>query len=605
MSVSELLVLSLGLSVVTSALVWLAGSMVERASSDPRLRDRLWGAGLLLGALPPLAVAVLLLAPAPVQEIAAPAIVLAPVVVASTVHAVAVPAPAALPDLAVLASLFLVAAVGMGLLRLISLAVRIGRLMRLMHHAAPADADLARRVEAVGRSLDIQPPKTVVSAKVTEALLSGLGRPCLVLPRAPDGVASDAVIAHELAHLKRGDHRTLWLEEALVVLLAINPLIPVLRARRDAAREEACDALALASAEPAARRAYAQTLINALRDRAGPTGASDDLVVLTFTGAGRTTAMHRLKAVMTPAAPAGRRTRLLAAALGLAVTVAAGGATVALAGQRAVEVRIAPEPASLAGPGPEAVDAATEQAGAEAARQAAEAARVSLPEDARRRFARPSAADYQRFCGSADAVDEAFCAGVLFASLSGDPKAGLCLPETPADDRAAVTAYLARAKAEIALLEPRRDEGAYEYSERALRRAYACEAAAVTRQGAEWLTVRVRQPERTPLILTSGDRLRLTLSSQDEGEGARRLSTMEIGLSPDQPVEREAAFTLRDDQLPSLTQGRTYELAAEIVGAEGRAAYVAEPVTVRLAPGSRGRIANMRPEMVLTRVSAP
>ena len=231
MSATELFALSLALSVVTSALAWLAGSLVERASSDPRLRDRVWGAGLLLSAIPPLAIAALLLAPAPVREVAAPAIVMAPVTLAPTAQTGAVPTPAVLPDLAFLASLFLVAAAALCLLRLISLTVRIGRLMRLLRHADPADTDLTRRVEAIGGRLEIQPPRTVISTLVPEALLSGLGRPCLILPQASEGVASDAVIAHELAHLREMNHSPAFWD-------TVRSVLPDFERSREALREE-------------------------------------------------------------------------------------------------------------------------------------------------------------------------------------------------------------------------------------------------------------------------------------------------------------------------------------------------------------------------------
>ena len=593
MSVPELLTLSLIVSVGISALAWLAGSFVERASPDPRLRDKVWGAGLLLSAIPPLAVAALLLAPAPVREVAAPAIVMTPLMVPPTVQAEVVPASAALPDLAFFASLFLMAALALGLMRLVSLAVRVGRLTPLLRRAVPADAYLMRRVEVIGQRLEVQPPRTVVSAMVSEALLSGLGRPRLILPQASDAVVSDAVIAHELAHLKRGDHRTLWLEEALVVLLAINPVIPALRARRDAAREEACDALALAAAEPAARRAYAQTLIEALRTRAGPRGMGDAVAALTFTGAGRTSAMHRLKAVMTPAAPAGRRARLIAAALGLAITFIAGGATVALAGQRAVEVRMIPA-SQPDGPADES---------ASASRAAVQAALAALPPETRDRFRNASAADYQAFCASADEADEGFCAGVIFSHLIRASGNGLCVPEDRGDEQARLTGIVARGKAEIARLAPRRDEGAYEYSERALKAAYPCSAEVATSPDGPALTVRIGRSSE-PFILGSRYVLSVTLQSEDGARGTRDSTRLELPIVPDQPLEREVRFALKDDQLPTLTRGRTYDLTAEIRDTDGRVLYAAEPVAVRMAPGSRGRLAGMRPELVLARTEA-
>lgn len=710
MSATELFALSLVLSVATTALAWLAGSFVERASSDPRLRDGIWGAGLLLGAIPPLAVAALLLAPAPVREVAAPAIVMAPVVVAPTVQAVTVATPAGLPDLAFLASLFLMAAVALGFLRLVSLAIRMGRLMRLMRQAVPADADLVRRVEAVGRSLDIQPPKTVVSAIAPEALLSGLGRPCLILPRAPDGVASDAVIAHELAHLKRGDHRTLWLEEALVVLLAINPLIPVLRARRDAAREEACDSLALTTAAPETRRAYAQTLIEALRTRAGPRGAGD-IVALTFTGAGRTSAMHRLKAVMTPAAPAGRRARLIALSLTVGLVATVGAASWAVADQRPTRIVTR---ADAAAPTPE-LDFAYVQAAFNPVYRAAwpdacgfgsgddgqvfvyagdcatgdgskievlSLAGVAFSTDARAAFAavktacdagRPVEISYAEN-GARDrvsvsclspavappepvrfTVDVTYDPAIRIAAgdkleiqlkrdmegggtassdivldlapgaLPGQAFADLRPPLLPADRRTgtmfalsarivgtdgAVKAvsdrdlgrpfapYITRADAvwtRMRMLPA--DSAAQAAAER------AAQTTAEALPGEPALTVRISRSNQ-PLILGSGSMLRVTLQSQDGERGARNNTRLEMPIAPDQSLEREVRFPLKAEQLPTLTIGRTYDLTAEIRDAEGRVVYVADPVTVRMAPGSRGRLAGMRPQLVLTRTAA-
>ncbi|WP_428151530.1 M56 family metallopeptidase [Brevundimonas sp.] len=703
MSISELLALSLILSIAASALVWFAGVLVERASADPRLRDRVWGAGLLLSALPPLAVAILLLAPAPVQEVAAPAIVMAPVMVAPTVQAEAVPTLAALPDLAVFASLFLMAAAGMGLVRLVSLTVRVGRLMRLLRHAVPADADLTRRVEAIGGRLEIQPPRTVVSATVGEALLSGLGRPCLILPRTPDAVASDAVIAHELAHLKRGDHRTLWLEEALVVLLAINPLIPALRARRDAAREEACDALALAAAEPAARRAYAQTLIEALRTRAGPRGGGDAVAALTFTGAGRTSAMHRLKAVMTPAAPAGRRTRLIALSLTVGLAATVGAASWAVADQRPVRTIVSADAAApSAGPDlayvsaafnpvyraawPDACGFGSESdgrvfvlAGDCATGDGSKIEILSLAGVAFSTEARAAFAAVRTACDAGRLIEIAYlqngvrdrvsvaCVSPAVAppepvrltvdltydpairiaagdkleielrrnmegggtassdivlnlapgALPGQAFADLRPPQVPADLRNgpmfALSARIVGTDGAVKAVSDRnlgRPHAPYLTSARAISTAMrmlpmntSAQAAAEALPGEPALTVRIGRSDE-PFLLGSSQLLRVTLQGQDGGRGARNITRLEMPIAPGQPLEREVRFPLSDEQLPTLTAGRTYDLTAEIRDADGRVFYAAEPVTVRMAPGSRGRLAGMRPELVLARTAA-
>lgn len=588
MAPQDLLALALVLSVATSVLAWAAGGLIERRSGDPRLRDRVWGAGLMLGVVPPLAVALLVLTPAPVREIATPIAAMAPVIEIATPAVAASPATPPALGLDGLAWLVLAVAALAAVVRLALLGLRTLRLARTLAAAGPPDEALARRVTNMAAAMRVASPRVAVSAKTSEALLSGLGRACLILPaRAEDDAALEAVIAHELAHLKRGDHRTLWLEEALSVLLAANPMIPVLRARRDAAREEACDALALTGADPVTRRVYAQTLINALRDRAGPAGAGG-LVALTFTGAGRTTAMHRLKAVMTPAAPAGSRTRWIAAVGALALITVTGGATAALAERRAPEIRILPP-------------VTADQDGEPAARLAVQAAMAALPLETRERFRRASAAEYQTFCASADDVDQGFCAGVMFAHLVRTPGNGLCAPEAGDNESAWREGIVARGKAEVARLPPRRDEGAYEYAERALKAAYPCGREAVTPIGPV-LKVRLIQRDATPAV-ANGWTLRTVLEGQDEDGGPRHVSNMTGPLAPGQPIGREAWFQFRDEMLPTLTRGRTYTLSSEARDADGRVVFAAEPVTLRLAPGSRGRIEDLHPELVLVRTT--
>lgn len=224
------------------------------------------------------------------------------------------------------------------------------------------------------------------------------------------------------------------------------------------------------------------------------------------------------------------------------------------------------------------------------------------PPETRDRFRNTSAADYRAYCASVDAAEEGFCAGVIFGHLFQAPGNGLCVPEAGGDEQARLTGIVARGKAEVARLAPRRDEGAYEYSERALKAAYPC-GAEVETSAASDLTVRIGRSDE-PFILGSGNLLRVTLESQDGERGARNTMRAEMRIAPDQPLEREVRFSLKDEQLPTLTRGRTYDLTAEIRDADGRVFYAAEPVTVRMAPGSRGRLAEMRPELVLARAAA-
>ena len=446
MGAPELLALSLGLSVVVAALAWAGGSLVERLSPDPRLRDRVWALALTLSALPPLAVGLLLLTPAPVRDVPVVSASLPTAVVAGPVGiAEAASTPVLAFDPVLAAWVVLGIAALLVAMRLAALAFRAGRLVRILRQAQPPCPALTAMVEAAARDLAIRPPRVGVSPATSEALLASLGRTRLILPvglaEGTDAVAVSAVIAHELAHLKRGDHRALWLEEALLALLAVNPLLPLLRARRAAAREEACDALALGNAAPEARRAYAQSLIEALRDRAGPQ-ASGGLPALTFTGAGRNTAMHRLKAVLNPAGPAKRAVRLAALCLGLGLVAAAAGASVAVAGQRADTVRqIAP---------------------------------ASSGTDFAARLPTASAADYQLFCAAAEgSTDRMACSMLLWdAALAEEtaPAPAFCAPNR---SNAELELIADRGRAAVLTGAPRRGS-AKDAARRAMIAAFPC-----------------------------------------------------------------------------------------------------------------------------------
>lgn len=553
----ELLALAFGLSIATAALAWAGGRLVEGLSADPRLRDRLWGMAFFLPALPPLAVGLMLLAPAPVQEIAAPIPVGAPVLLETLPMTAAAPLASAFAFApSPFAHAVLIAAGLLAVWRLGGLGVRGWRLHRMLAGLGDADAATLGLVNEAARRMAVRPPRVGSSRQTTEPQLAGFIRARLILPN--PGTTADqpslTVVAHELAHLKRGDHRIVWLEELLVALLAVNPLMPVLRGRRAAAREEACDLLALAGADAETRRAYAESLIEALRGRAVP----QPLPALTFTGAGRRTAMRRLKAVMRPTDPAGRPACLVAVVVGLTLMTAAGAAAAAVASHRAVEMRPvesdetrpqarqllngAPMPEGLpiwalnpervevrtppAGNGeidliipftgttpvsvdgrrlpagfpvrginPEAV-ASLEMAGdhmmvrlksepefragrgdpGHAGDVAEATARAAANAEAHARYERASAADYRAYCASGDPRDDGFCAGVMLRQLTQASASGLCVPDGLADDPAQSSEFVARGKAEVARTAPRPGEGVSEYTARALKAAYPCEA---------------------------------------------------------------------------------------------------------------------------------
>jgi len=286
MTALQLTVLSIAASVLTAGMGLMLARALERRTPDAALRERIWAAALYLPLLPVVIVGLFLVLPARVVRVADAPVWIAPITPSTTATADNVLSAAQMfqtiaPAVVALAALLC-------LLRIVHTGLRLLRLRRLMRTTTPASPKLQIHVEALARRLGVAAPALRVVPTGAEAFLSGLRRPVLVLPDTlatnPDQPATAAVCAHELAHLRRGDHRALWAEELLLALLAINPLLGPVRRRRAAAREEACDALALAGANTRTRRAYARTLLAALRDPL----RQDDVPALTFTPSKRT-----------------------------------------------------------------------------------------------------------------------------------------------------------------------------------------------------------------------------------------------------------------------------------------------------------------------------
>lgn len=717
MGAPELMALSLGLSVTVATLGWAGGRGVERLSGDPRLRDQVWAAALILPALPPLAVGLMMLTPAPVREIPQASAGLPIALASAPVGSAAAPSPAFTFDPTMAAWAVLGIAVLLAVFRLTALSLRAGRLLRIVGQAQAAGTAVTAMVEAAARDLDIRPPRVGVSVATSEALLAGLGRAQLILPvglsEAADADATRAVIAHEMAHLKRGDHRAVWLEETLLVALAFNPVMPALRARRAAAREEACDALALGAAAPNMRRAYARSLIEALRNRAAPQ-ASGGLPALTFAGAGRTTAMTRLKAVLNPAPAAGRGPRLMAVGLAGLIAALTGAGSLAVAGEREAVIVVgtvppaigseratarmdgtglvvsaapvdeqtravdlgpdtrtllngAPLPEGLpmwavaaervdirtseagvrevdfilafTGTGPVSVDgrrmptgfpvsgvspeavARVETVGSHvmytlkaeadvrrerlttsreraAARLANQPSQINLSPEQQARYRNTSARQYQAICTSADPADVGFCSGVMFGVLVQASQNGFCAPAMVAAPGASGTElgiFVEVGKREIAGMRPNAGERAYEFAQRALKQAYPCETEQTEAEALQAEVARMRSwvpltvtadIDGRPLAVQGDETLRVVLTDEN-GAVMNTFGTLNPGRGASGPLG-PLGMAIAAEDFPSPTEPtRTYTLTGEIRGPDRTLRYVAEPVTIRLAPGAR------------------
>ncbi len=183
---------------------------------------------------------------------------------------------------------------GTGLLLLAGFAlVRAARFRRLVRAGRPADGPLRDRVKRIAGRLRVSPapPVRIVDAPVSPVLWTRRGRPELVLPSALlPSLGSDeldAILAHELAHIRRRDHWIRPLEVLVVSVFWWHPVAWWARRNLRAAEELSCDALVV-EALPGRARAYAEGLLKTLEFLA----ASKTAVPSLATGAGSS---HRLE----------------------------------------------------------------------------------------------------------------------------------------------------------------------------------------------------------------------------------------------------------------------------------------------------------------------
>lgn len=122
-------------------------------------------------------------------------------------------------------------------------------------------------LETAGRRFRLKRiPTLLVTPESISPCLVGTWNPQIVLPESlVTGSATEGlrhVLAHELAHLVRGDLWTNWLLLTARVLHWFNPIAWWTVREMQAEREAACDELALASFGQVERRAYAATILD-------------------------------------------------------------------------------------------------------------------------------------------------------------------------------------------------------------------------------------------------------------------------------------------------------------------------------------------------------
>ncbi len=159
------------------------------------------------------------------------------------------------------------------------LVLRVTRFHRLVRQTPLADEALQQTTAACAQRLGLrQIPEVRVTPGRVAPLVWGVGRrarvllPAALLPRLSQPQL-EALLTHELVHLRRRDHWVRWFETFLVLAAWWSPVSWWARRKLQQAEEECCDALVLQTL-PQHARAYAAALwetVNYLSE--GPTVA--------------------------------------------------------------------------------------------------------------------------------------------------------------------------------------------------------------------------------------------------------------------------------------------------------------------------------------------
>lgn len=157
-----------------------------------------------------------------------------------------------------------------GSLAWVSLAVnRIRRFKRRLGDSQSESGELQAAADRLAKRLGLRrcPQVLLVDARISP-MLWGIGqRVRILLPRELmeqlDGKARDAVLLHELAHFRRGDHLLRLFEAVCVAVFWWHPGIWIARRELQNAEEECCDAWVVSVMAGGGRR-YAEALMQAV-----------------------------------------------------------------------------------------------------------------------------------------------------------------------------------------------------------------------------------------------------------------------------------------------------------------------------------------------------
>ena len=153
-------------------------------------------------------------------------------------------------------------------------ALRLGLASRhvalLRRAAGAAEGALAQMADSMARRMRVARPVRVLVSKLADApSVVGWLRPAILIPAAAltglDAAELEAILAHELAHIRRHDYLVNVLQNVIETLLFYHPAVWWVSARMRHERELCCDDAAVACCGDAVR--YARTLTRLERMR--------------------------------------------------------------------------------------------------------------------------------------------------------------------------------------------------------------------------------------------------------------------------------------------------------------------------------------------------
>jgi bla regulator protein BlaR1 len=145
---------------------------------------------------------------------------------------------------------------------------RIVRFQRRLRWVIPAPEWLVQEVRNLSGQLGVRAPEILVLPDLAPPMLWFLGRAKLIVPGRlvsnADRLGLRAILAHELAHLRRGDHWVRRLDFFAGLIWWWNPVYWLTRERLSTEAELACDEWAI-RAVPDGRVSYAEALLDVCR----------------------------------------------------------------------------------------------------------------------------------------------------------------------------------------------------------------------------------------------------------------------------------------------------------------------------------------------------